>query len=78
MTQTIDVTGLPEPVVRDLRQLVATLRARLAAPGEESVAPNKLSAEERIKLFQAWAENHPHREIEIDDSRETIYGGRGE
>jgi hypothetical protein len=77
MTQTIDVTGLPEPVVQDLRQLVATLRAKLAEPGQ-SVVVGEQSAHEWIKRFQAWVESHPHREIEIDDSRETIYGGRGE
>src|SRR5688572_16995927 len=40
MQTTIDVTGLPEPVVNDIRQLVGTLRSRLSgndgahAPGE--------------------------------------------
>jgi hypothetical protein len=35
---TIDVTGLPEPVIRDIRRLVDTLRSRLVGPqptGEE-------------------------------------------
>jgi hypothetical protein len=78
MSQSIDVTGLPQPVVQDLQQLVATLRAKLGEPARESVPPNKLSAEEWIKQFKTWAESHPHREIEIDDSRETIYGEDGE
>ena len=32
MPETIDVTGLPEPVVRDIRQLVQTLQETRAAP----------------------------------------------
>lgn len=38
LSQTVDLTGLPEPVVRDIRQLVETLRGKLAGP---SAGPRK-------------------------------------
>lgn len=76
MSQTIDVSGLPEAVVSDLQRLVETIRstagATLAAP------PRTETAEEWIARLREWAESHPKREIVIDDSRESIYEGRGE
>jgi len=36
--QIVDLTGLPEPVVRDIRQLVETLRGKLAG---QPAAPRK-------------------------------------
>lgn len=36
---TIDVTGLPEPVIADLRRLVETLRGRPARPPEPTLPP---------------------------------------
>ena len=36
------------------------------------------SAEEWIADFHAWAESHRHLPHEADDSRESIYAGRGE
>jgi hypothetical protein len=38
MPQTIDVSGLPESVVNDLRQLVGTLRTRLGTGRDPSSA----------------------------------------
>jgi hypothetical protein len=78
MAQTIDVTGLPEPIIRDIERLVATLRARLRQAEGTRPPASELSAEAWIARFNAWAESHPRRDIEIDDSRETIYAGRGE
>lgn len=37
------------------------------------VAPRDLPPDEWIKWFHTWAESHPKRDIEIDDSRESIY-----
>ena len=36
-------------------------------------SPQKLA----LRL-QAWVDTHPSRHVNIDDSRETIYAGRGE
>jgi hypothetical protein len=72
----IDVSGLPEAVVSDLQRLVETLRNGVetisAPPAREE------TAEEWITRLRKWTEGHPKREIEIDDSRESIYEGRGE
>jgi hypothetical protein len=76
MPTTIDVTGLPDPVVNDIRQLVGTLRSRMAA-GNGASPPGE-TPEEWAGRLTAWAEGHPKRRVEFDDSREGIYGGRGE
>lgn len=39
--------------------------------------PNETKDEWKSRL-RAWAEAYPDREVVIDDSRETIYAGRGE
>jgi hypothetical protein len=70
MQTTIDVTGLPEPVVNSLRQLVDSLRE---GQGKNGTAPPKETPEEWAKRFRAWVESHPKRSIEFDDSRESIY-----
>jgi hypothetical protein len=72
---TIDVTGLPESVVRDLRQLVATLRQNLANGSGPAYAQ---SAEEWSKAWREWIDSHTSRNPHFDDSREIIYAGRGE
>ncbi len=71
----IDVSGLPEAVVSDLQRLVETIRkgvAHSALPAREE------TAQEWIARLRVWTESHPRRQIEIDDSRESIYEGRGE
>ncbi len=40
--------------------------------------PRQLSAEEWIAEWRAWAASHAHWPTNIDDSRESIYAGRGE
>jgi hypothetical protein len=37
-----------------------------------------LSIEERSKAIRAWADSHPRIDHCVDDSRETLYAGRGE
>ena len=59
-----------------LDQLVDTLRGRLGATN--GAPPGGESPEEWAKRLTAWAAGHPRRAVEIDDSRESIYGGRGE
>ena len=73
MPQTIDVSGLPEAVVKDLQRLVNTLKSAASTP-----AARTETAEEWIARLRAWTESHPKRAIEFDDSRESIYEGRGE
>jgi hypothetical protein len=40
--------------------------------------PGFASPEERSKALREWAESHPWVEHCVDDSRESIYAGRGE
>lgn len=75
MSTTIDVTGLPEPVVNSLRQLVDSLRE---GQGKNGAAPVGETPEEWVKRLRAWAEGHPKGTGDFDDSRESIYSGRGE
>jgi hypothetical protein len=85
MPQTIDVTGLPPTVVADLQRLVDTLRAH-AAPAVTPPpvdaprigAPPNETPEQWAARLVAWVQSHPKRAIEFDDSRESIYEGRGE
>jgi hypothetical protein len=72
--QTIDVSGLPEAVVRDLRRLVETIRGQTEPKGAGLTAE---TPEEWVARLVAWAESHPKRVIDFDDSRESIYEGRG-
>ncbi len=78
MRTTIDVTGLPESVVHDIEQLVASIRDNLALSMGNGQAGAELSPDEWIRQFRDWAVSHPRRQIQIDDSRESIYEGRGE
>ncbi len=41
-------------------------------------APQTLSAAEWTASLKAWAASHPHLDYIADDSRESIYAGRGE
>ncbi len=43
MPEVIDVTGLPEPVVRDIRRLVETLRETRAIPAPPSSPPQPVA-----------------------------------
>ena len=72
----IDVSGLPEAVVSDLQRLVTTLKVAAGAPA--AAPPRAETPEEWIARFREWTESHPKRDIVIDDSRESIYEGRGE
>ena len=78
MPETLDLTGLPDAVIQDMRRLVATLREKFGQDNSAARPLGDLPPEEWIARFRAWAESHPKREIVIDDSREAIYGGRGE
>jgi exonuclease V gamma subunit len=72
MTQIIDVTGLSAESVQMVTSLVESLRR------QEETSSKRLSPEEWSKALRQLAESFPPRVIEIDDSREAIYAGRGE
>ena len=73
MTETIDLSGLSTDAIHQVKSLVDTLRSR-----EDGQIPNPRDLEEWSAALRKWAASHPVREIVIDDSRDTIYGGRGE
>ena len=73
--QAVDVTGLPKVAIEAVQSLVALLRdshTSLSMPRPFS------SKEEWANAVREWAANHPVRKQLADDSRETIYAGRGE
>jgi predicted transcriptional regulator len=70
-----------------LKELAAhrgqTLEAYLERIAEETAKystppPPQLSAEQWIAELRAWAASHPPLPTIADDSRESIYEGRGE
>ena len=50
------------------------------AASEPAIAypPGYGSPEEWVKALREWAESHPRVEHFVDDSRDSIYEGRGE
>lgn len=75
MSQKIDVTGLSPEQVQAIQAMVNGYRRQ--APAASNGSPDE-TPEERARRFVAWADAHPPIGVEIDDDRETIYGGRGE
>jgi hypothetical protein len=75
--ESLDLTGLPTPIAQELRRLVATLRSNLAGttPGTHSGTE---PPDQWTRRLQAWVDSHPPRDLSIDDSRESVYAGRGE
>jgi len=69
----IDVTGLPEEAIRAVQSVVSLLRGHLGTGG-----PAFSSREEWARAIKEWAESHPRIDKPADDSRESIYAGRGE
>jgi hypothetical protein len=67
------VTGVPiEAFVRDAVEEKLAAAAGAAAPG-------KLTAEQRVRVLDEWVASHPARPgVKLDDTRESIYAGRGE
>lgn len=67
--------------VEEYLQKIAALQAALpdgSAAASALAYPPGFSAEERSKAIRDWAESHPRVEHFVDDSRESIYAGRGE
>lgn len=76
MVQAIDVSGLSAEQVQAVEAIVNGYRKQNET--QSNGPPLEETAEEWFRRLVAWTESHPKREIEIDDSRETIYAGRGE
>ena len=73
MSQTIDVTGLPPPVVQGIQELVDTLRSSLGPELSNGESPAKW-----IRRWHEWTASHPRISTPADDSRDRAYEGRGE
>ena len=76
--RSLDLTGLPAPVAEELRKLVETLRGTLAQATNLLGPCSGEPPEEWARRLQAWVNTHPARAITLDDSRESLYTGRGE
>ena len=76
--QSLDLTGLPAPVANELQRLVATLRNNLGRAGSPPASFEQVPYEAWAQRLQSWIDSHPARPITFDDSRESIYAGRGE
>jgi hypothetical protein len=69
----IDLTGLPDPVVREVLEIVRAARRAPAPPSPNQRDPARWSAE-----LRAWVASQPVRELTLDDDRKGIYAGCGE
>jgi len=76
--QSLDLTGSPAPVANELRKLVATLRDNMGHVSSPSARFEQKPYEAWTRRLQSWVDSHPARPITIDDSRESIYSGRGQ
>jgi hypothetical protein len=76
--QSLDLTGLPASVANELQRLVATLRDNLGHASTPSTSPAKESPEAWAQRLQTWVDTHTAEATTMDDSRESIYAGRGE
>jgi hypothetical protein len=74
----LDLTGLPAPVADELRRLVKTLRDNLGRQPVPGADPSGESPDQWSRRLQAWVDSHPVRAVTLDESRESIYAGRGE
>ena len=78
LPQSLDLAGLPAPVANELQRLVATLRDNMGHASSPSGLSEAEPYEAWARRLQAWVDSHPARRISIDDSRESVYSGRGE
>ena len=64
--------------VNDLLKDMLDEREGLLPPQERLPTPAQMTVEEWSHALRAWATGHPDRTAPADDSRESIYEGRGE
>lgn len=72
--RTIDVTGLPGPVVADIELFVS--RFRTNDPTATALATSGLKGEQWAAAWRECVESHRDITAVADDSRESIYEGR--
>jgi hypothetical protein len=72
-TRSVDVTGLSEEAIRAVESLVVSLREQHGPPRSRY-----RSHEDWSKAFHDWVNSHRKLDRIADDSRESIYAGRGE
>ncbi len=71
--RSVDVSGLSEEAVRAVESVVSAIR------GKSEAGPDAYpSREEWAKALRDWAASHERVDHFVDDSRESIYAGRGE
>lgn len=54
------------------------IEEKLALSADPAAESPRLSVEQRITEWMAWAKSHAPLGHDVDDSRESIYEGRGE
>jgi hypothetical protein len=72
--RSIDLAGLPDEAIRVVESLVSLLRNQSGLTSPKA----RLSPEEWVHSLEEWAASHPRLDRLADDSRESIYQGRGE
>ena len=70
LKQQADLTGKKPEVLA-----IEAIEEKLA---QRPSSARQISVKEWIKRFDAWVASHPSRNQFVDDSRESIYEGRGE
>lgn len=58
--------------------VLEAVKEKLASVGEFAADQPRLTKEERIAEWLEWTASHQALGYEVDDSRESIYAGRGE
>jgi hypothetical protein len=79
MPESLDVTGLPGPMVNSLKRSVEFAREH-ASPTPDDANRNKniLTPEQWQERWTNFLKRHRVLSTPVDDSRESIYAGRGE
>lgn len=73
--------ALAEAAGQDVSRLVAeAIEEKLTLLDDEAreATPRPRTPEQWVAELRAWAASHPRRDYIADDSRESIYDGRGE
>jgi hypothetical protein len=66
-----------ETYVQELAER-ATQDQAAAGPSATPSAPTEETPEQKVAMWRAWVAKQPRRNVIADDSRESIYEGRGE